>query len=65
MQAAMFRTQPLRRGPEDEDEDFESVVQKMSDQNFDEWPNEAGVRSHTATMRPWMYTDVAVNSSRG
>lgn len=37
---------PVRRGQVNEDEDFESVVQKMMAQDFDDWPNEAGVRLH-------------------
>lgn len=37
----------VRRGPVDEEEDFESVVQKMLAQDFDTWPNEAGVRMKT------------------
>ena len=32
-----------RKGPEDEDEDYELNVQTMLDQKFDDWPNDAGV----------------------
>ncbi|KAK8079152.1 carotenoid cleavage dioxygenase 1 [Apiospora phragmitis] len=34
---------PPRKGPQDEDEDYERNVQKMLDQKFDDWPNEAGL----------------------
>ncbi len=43
---------PVRRGPETENEDFESVVQKMLDHNFDDWPNEAGVILHYISFPP-------------
>lgn len=33
-------------GPTTEDEDYERVVQKMLEQDFDDWPNEAGVSSY-------------------
>lgn len=33
----------LHKGPQDEDEDYEHNVQSMLDQEFDDWPNEAGV----------------------
>lgn len=34
---------PPRKGPKDEDEDYELNVQAMLDQKFGDWPNEAGV----------------------
>ncbi|ETS74667.1 hypothetical protein PFICI_13151 [Pestalotiopsis fici W106-1] len=34
--------QCLRRGLEHEDEDYERTVQKLVDQDLDDWPNEAG-----------------------
>ncbi|RYP68757.1 hypothetical protein DL771_006487 [Monosporascus sp. 5C6A] len=43
---------PVRRGLEDEDGDFESVVQKMLEQNFDGWPNEAGFEGLTEVRGP-------------
>ncbi|RYP10790.1 hypothetical protein DL764_000412 [Monosporascus ibericus] len=43
---------PVRRGFEDEDGDFESVVQKMLEQNFDDWPNEAGFEGLTEVRGP-------------
>ncbi|KAK8096460.1 hypothetical protein PG999_012404 [Apiospora kogelbergensis] len=33
---------PPRKGPKDEDEDYELNVQAMLDQKFGDWPNEAG-----------------------
>jgi hypothetical protein len=35
---------PLQKGPDTEDEDSERAVQKLLDLNFDDWPNDAGVR---------------------
>ncbi|KAK7959468.1 carotenoid cleavage dioxygenase 1 [Apiospora aurea] len=45
---------PSRKGPqdEDEDEDYESNVQKMLDQNFDDWPNAAGFEGLTEVKGP-------------
>ncbi|KAK7912081.1 hypothetical protein PG985_014562 [Apiospora marii] len=42
----------LRKGPQDEDEDYEDNVQLMLDQNFDEWPNEAGFEGLTEVRGP-------------
>lgn len=33
----------LRRQAEHEDEDYERTVRRLLDQEFDDWPNEAGV----------------------
>lgn len=33
----------LRKGPEDADEDYERVVERIGKLDFDDWPNEAGV----------------------
>lgn len=35
----------LRRGLEHEDEDYERTVQKLVDQDLEDWPNDAGVSS--------------------
>lgn len=34
---------PLRRGSEHRDEDYERTVQKLLEHQFNDWPNEAGV----------------------
>jgi hypothetical protein len=35
--------QRRRRGLEHEDEDYERTVQRLVDQDLEDWPNEAGV----------------------
>ncbi|KAK8859253.1 carotenoid oxygenase [Apiospora arundinis] len=42
----------LRKGPQDEDEDYELTVQAMLDQNFDDWPNDAGFEGLTEVRGP-------------
>ncbi|ORY56358.1 beta,beta-carotene 9',10'-dioxygenase [Pseudomassariella vexata] len=43
---------PFRRGRETEDGDYEHTVQKMLDQDFDDWPNEAGFEGLTEVRGP-------------
>lgn len=33
----------LRKGPDDADEDYERVVERIGKLDFEDWPNEAGV----------------------
>ncbi|KAK7964282.1 carotenoid cleavage dioxygenase 1 [Apiospora saccharicola] len=42
----------LRKGPQDEDEDYEHNVRMMLDQNFDDWPNEAGFEGLSEVRGP-------------
>lgn len=41
----------LQRAAEHEDEDYERTVRRILDQEFDDWPNEAGV-SHSLSLCP-------------
>ena len=40
---AKLRGEALRKGPEDADEDYERVVERIGKLDFEDWPNEAGV----------------------
>ncbi|KAH6652625.1 beta,beta-carotene 9',10'-dioxygenase [Truncatella angustata] len=44
--------EPLRRGLEHEDEDYERTVQKILNQDFGDWPNEAGFEGLTEVQGP-------------
>lgn len=48
-------TKPTRQvlgGLENEDIDFENMVQRMLDADFEDWPNEAGVSLHLPDFIP-------------
>ncbi|KAF7534004.1 hypothetical protein G7054_g6613 [Neopestalotiopsis clavispora] len=52
--------QRRRRGLEHEDEDYERTVQRLVDQDLDDWPNEAGFEGLTEVRGP---TDLHVTGS--
>ncbi|KAI0134785.1 beta,beta-carotene 9',10'-dioxygenase [Xylariales sp. AK1849] len=52
MECAQRADDPLRRGPEHEDEDYERGVQKLLSQGFEDWPNDAGFEGLTEVQGP-------------